>query len=176
MAILIYIHHYGEILLKVTSNIYIYSQRVLWSKSTQINLLWKRFGNAKTQTRLMSIFLRNLYVLEHSAFSKSNACTNGYVLSANLSRMCPTLKFRHDTYTSWGMDGSSKELTFWWQLSWDDFDLEINHCIKFPNKHINKLYINRLELAAIAVKCLSSSSRSHRQQTYGFWMATNAAL
>ena len=49
------------------------------------------------------------------------------------------------------MGGGSGELTFWWQVSWDDLDTEIYNRINLPIKHKDKLHINELELAAIVV-------------------------
>ena len=50
------------------------------------------------------------------------------------------------------MGGGSGELQYWWQVSWANLDPEIHNIIhNWPKKGPEKLYINKLELAALVV-------------------------
>ena len=64
----------------------------------------------------------------------------------------PNTRIQQDVSTSWGMGGGSGKLQYWWQVSWVNLDPEIHNRINNrKKKDPAKLYINKLELAALVV-------------------------
>ena len=56
------------------------------------------------------------------------------------------------------MGRGSGTLTCWWQLSWIDLHPEVLNRIQLDKKDTKKLWINKLELAAIVVKLYAESA------------------
>ena len=57
------------------------------------------------------------------------------------------------------MGGDSGELQYWWQVSWADLSPVIHDRINNrPKNYPEKLYINKLELAALVVNFFAASA------------------
>ena len=82
----------------------------------------------------------------------------------------PNVSIRQDASTSWDMGGGSGELQYWWQVCWKTWNPEIHRRINdLPKNHPDKLWINRLEFAAIIVNIFASSAALENQHMDFNW-------
>lgn len=79
----------------------------------------------------------------------------------------PDASIQQDASTSWEMGGGSGQLQYWWQVCWKTWNPEIHRQINdLPKEHPDKLWINKLEFAAIVVNNFAASTapKNHHMQ------------